>query len=174
MTNKITAITSRQAVMADYIPPLDNIINNFTVVYSNKNQGLIRLLLKLINELDKKNKLMFISLLSKSDYIIKRAQSYSDINLTLDNIYIVDNPKIGIKDIINTIKEREIKVLVIDSFDLLEEAKTDKKALLESLYNLKNYGITAIIGIDFTQTDKDLIDYTKDSGNVIMINNKEV
>lgn len=144
------------------------------MVYSNKDQGLIRLLLKLINELDKKNKLMFISLLSKSDYIIKRAKTYSDINLTLDNIYVVDNSKIGIKDIINTIKEKNIKVLVIDLFDLLEEAKTDKKALLESLYNLKNYGITAIIGIDFTQTDKDLIDYTKDSGNVIMINNKEV
>lgn len=54
MTNKITTITSRQAVMVDYIPSLDNIINNITVVYSNKDQGLIRLLLKLINELDKK------------------------------------------------------------------------------------------------------------------------
>ena len=174
MKSEINTITSRQAVMGGYIPALDNIINNITVVYSNKNQGLIRLLLKLINELDKKNKLMFISLLNKNDYIIKRSQSYSDINLTLDNIYIVDNSKINIKDITNTIKEKNIKVLVIDSFDLLEEAKTDKKALLESLYNLKNYGITAIIGIDFTQTDKDLIDYTKDSGNVIMINNKEV
>lgn len=169
MTNKMTAITSRQAVMAGYIPPLDNIITNITVVYSNKNQGLTRLLLKLINELDKQ-KLMFISLLSKSDDIIKRAQSYSDINLTLDNIYVVDNSKISIKDIINTTKERDIKVLVIDSFDLLEEAKTDKKALLKSLYSLKNHGITAIIGMDCTQTDKDLIDYTKDSGNVIMIN----
>lgn len=174
MTNKITTITSRQAVMVDYIPSLDNIINNITVVYSNKDQGLIRLLLKLINELDKKNKLMFISLLSKSDYIIKRAKTYSDINLTLDNIYVVDNSKISIKDIINTIKERDIKVLVIDSFDLLEEVKTDKKALLELLYSLKNHGITAIIGMDFTQADKNLIDYTKDSGNVIMIDNKEV
>lgn len=170
MTNKMTAITSRQAVMAGYIPPLDNIITNITVVYSNKNQGLTRLLLKLINELDKKNKLMFISLLSKSDEIIKRSKSYSDINLTLNNIYVVDNSKIGIKDIINTIKERNIKVLVIDLFDLLEEVKTDKKALLKSLYNLKNHDITVILGMDFTQTDKDLIDYTKDSGNVIMIN----
>lgn len=117
---------------------------------------------------------MFISLLSKSDYIIKRAKTYSDINLTLDNIYVVDNSKISIKDIINTIKERDIKVLVIDSFDLLEEVKTDKKALLELLYSLKNHGITAIIGMDFTQADKNLIDYTKDSGNVIMIDNKEV
>lgn len=174
MTNKITAITSRQAVMADYIPPLDNIINNFTVVYNNPDQGLIRLLLKLINELDKKNKLMFISLLSKSDDIIRRAQSYSDINLTLDNIYIVDNPKIGIKDIINTIKEREIKVLVIDSFDLLDEDKADKKAVLESLYNLKNKVITVITGIELNKASKDLINYTKDLGNVIMINNKEV
>lgn len=174
MTNKITAITSRQAVMADYIPPLDNIINNFTVVYNNPDQGLIRLLLKLINELDKKNKLMFISLLSKSDDIIRRAQSYSDINLTLDNIYIVDNPKIGIKDIINTIKERKIKVLVIDSFDLLDEDKADKKAVLESLYNLKNKVITVITGIELNKASKDLINYTKDLGNVIMINNKEV
>lgn len=174
MTNKITAITSRQAVMADYIPPLDNIINNFTVVYNNPDQGLIRLLLKLINELDKKKKLMFISLLSKSDDIIRRAQSYSDINLTLDNIYIVDNPKIGIKDIINTIKEREIKVLVIDSFDLLDEDKADKKAVLESLYNLKNKVITVITGIELNKASKDLINYTKDLGNVIMINNKEV
>ena len=175
MTNKITAITSRQAVMADYIPPLDNIINNFTVVYSNKDQGLIRLLLKLINELDKKNKLMFISLLSKSDYIIKRAKIYSDINLTLDNIYVVDNSKISIKDIINTIKEKNIKVLVIDSFDLLEEAKTDKKTLLESLYNLKNHGTTVIVGMEFSKPDKALIEYIKTMSNVISINklNKE-
>ena len=173
MTNKITAITSRQAVMADYIPPLDNIINNITVVYSNKDQ--IRLLLKLINELDKKNKLMFISLLSKSDYIIKRAKIYSDINLTLDNIYVVDNSKISIKDIINTIKEKNIKVLVIDSFDLLEEAKTDKKTLLESLYNLKNHGTTVIVGMEFSKPDKALIEYIKTMSNVISINklNKE-
>ena len=170
MKSEINTITSRQAVMEGYIPALDNIINNITVIYSNKNQGLIRLLLKLINELDKKNKLMFISLLNKNDYIIKRAQSYSDINLTLDNIYIVDNSKINVKDIINTIKERDIKVLVIDSFYLLEEAKTDKKALLESLYNLKNKGITVITGIELNKTSKDLINYTKDLGNVIMIN----
>lgn len=173
MTNKITTITSRQAVMLDYISPLDNIINNITVVYSNKNQGLIRLLLKLINELDKKNKLMFISLLSKSDYIIKRAKTYSDINLTLDNIYVVDNSKISIKDIINTIKEKNIKVLVIDSFVLLEEAKTDKKALLESF--LKNHGTTVIVGMEFSKPDKALIEYIKTMSNVISINklNKE-
>lgn len=170
MKSEINTITSRQAVMEGYIPALDNIINNFTVVYNNPDQGLIRLLLKLINEFGKQNKVMFISLLNKNDEIIKRSQSYSDINLTLDNIYIVDNSKINVKDIINTTKERDIKVLVIDSFDLLEEVKTDKKALLESLYSLRNHSITVIIGINFTQTDTDLIDYTKDSGNVIMIN----
>lgn len=174
MTNKITAITSRQAVMEGYIPALDNIINNFTVVYNHPDQGLIRLLLKLINELGKQNKVMFISLLNKNDEIIKRSQGYSDINLTLDNVYIMDNPKIGIKDIINTIKEREIKVLVIDSFDLLDEDKADKKAVLESLYNLKNKVITVITGIELNKASKDLINYTKDLGNVIMINNKEV
>ena len=170
MKSEINTITSRQAVMEGYIPALDNIINNITVVYSNKNQGLIRLLLKLINELDKKNKLMFISLLNKNDYIIKRSQSYSDINLTLDNIYIMDNPKINIEEIISTLKDKKIKVLVIDSFDLLDEDKTDKKALLESLYNLKNKGITVITGIELNKTCKDLINYTKNLGNVIMIN----
>lgn len=170
MKSEINTITSRQAVMEGYIPALDNIINNFTVVYNHPNQGLIRLLLKLINELGKQNKVMFISLLNKNDEIIKRSQGYSDINLTLDNIYIVDNSKINAKDIINTIKERDIKVLVIDSFDLLDEDKADKKAVLESLYNLKNKGITVITGIELNKTSKDLINYTKDLGNVIMIN----
>ena len=170
MTNKITAITSRQAVMEGYIPALDNIINNFTVVYNHPNQGLIRLLLKLINELGKQNKVMFISLLNKNDVIIKRSQGYSDINLTLDNVYIMDNPKINIEEIISTLKDKKIKVLIIDSFDLLDEDKTDKKALLESLYNLKNKGVTVITGIELNKTSKDLINYTKDLGNVIMIN----
>lgn len=170
MKSEINTITSRQAVMEGYIPALDNIINNFTVVYNHPDQGLIRLLLKLINEFGKQNKVMFISLLSKSDDIIRRAQSYSDINLTLDNIYIVDNLKINVKDIINTTKERDIKVLVIDSFDLLDEDKADKKALLESLYNLKNKVITVITGIELNKASKDLINHTKDLGNVIMIN----
>lgn len=170
MKSEINTITSRQAVMEGYIPALDNIINNFTVVYNHPDQGLIRLLLKLINELGKQNKVMLISLLNKNDEIIKRSQGYSDINLTLDNIYIVDNSKINAKDIINTIKERDIKVLVIDSFDLLDEDKADKKAVLESLYNLKNKVITVITGIELNKTSKDLINYTKDLGNVIMIN----
>ena len=170
MKSEINTITSRQAVMEGYIPALDNIINNFTVVYNHPDQGLIRLLLKLINELGKQNKVMLISLLNKNDEIIKRSQGYSDINLTLDNIYIVDNSKINAKDIINTIKERDIKVLVIDSFDLLDEDKADKKAVLESLYNLKNKVITVITGIELNKASKDLINYTKDLGNVIMIN----
>ena len=169
MTNKITAITSRQAVMEGYIPALDNIINNFTVVYNHPDQGLIRLLLKLINELGKQNKVMFISLLNKNDEIIKRSQGYSDINLTLDNVYIMDNPKINTEEIISALKDKEIKVLVIDSFDLLDENETDKKAVLESLYNLKNKGITVITGIVLNKTSKDLINYIKDLGNVIMI-----
>lgn len=171
MKNKIIAITSRQAVMAGYIPLVDNIISNITVVYSGKNQGLIRLLLKLINELGKQNELLFISLLNKNDDIIKRSKSYSDINLKSDNFYIIDNPKISIKEIISIVVEKKIKVLVIDSFDLLSEVQADnKKILLESLYSLKKHGITVIIGMNFIQADKDLIKYTKDMGNVIMIN----
>ena len=60
MKSEINTITSRQAVIEGYIPALDNIINNFTVVYNDLDQGLIRLLLKLINELGKQNKVMFI------------------------------------------------------------------------------------------------------------------
>ena len=64
---------------------------------------------------------------------------------------------------------------LIDPKDILEKCGIDyfkkrEKAVLESLYNLKNKVITVITGIELNKTSKDLINYTKDLGNVIMIN----
>lgn len=54
----------------------------------------------------------------------------------------IDNIKS--ESIMKMVNKTYSKILVIDSFDLFEKAKADKKVLLGLLYSLKNLGINVI------------------------------